>query len=187
MRDRLLERPVETLTHWDLATLGEAFLLTGRFDDARDWYGRGAGKAAGVHQDIAVMRRQARLDLEALGQPRDRLDAVLPFPEADFLVTSVGGVWNERFVKLRANARVEFVPPLLPSPPPSAELPRAFSEANREVQRRALAYSRRLDETPTVLAVWDGKKGDGPGGTADAVGLWQDEGYDVDVNDITQV
>jgi hypothetical protein len=49
------------------------------------------------------------------------------------------------------------------------------------------ARSRRLDETPIVLAVWDGKKGDGPGGTADAVTLWRDEGFEVDVTDITKI
>src|SRR5262249_49816978 len=80
VKDALLKRPLVTLTHWDLATLGEAFLLLKRLDDARDWYAKAAGKAAGLHQDIAIRRRQARLDLEALALPRDRLDGVLPVP-----------------------------------------------------------------------------------------------------------
>jgi hypothetical protein len=36
-----------------------------------------------------------------------------------------------------------------------------------------------------VLAVWDGKKGDGPGGTADAVRLWRMEGVEPIVIDPT--
>ena len=33
-----------------------------------------------------------------------------------------------------------------------------------------------------VLAVWNGQPGDGPGGTADAVQLWRDEGYEPDAD-----
>lgn len=77
--DSLLKQ-TDTLDHWGLATLGEAYLLKGRIDDARDWYAKAAAKAAGRHQDIAVMRRQARMNLEAQGKPRDLLDAVLPVP-----------------------------------------------------------------------------------------------------------
>lgn len=259
VRDSLLELDPAKLTHWDLATLGEAFLLLQRFDDARDWYARAAGKAAGLHQDIAVMRRQARLNLEALRQPRDKLDGVLPvprvlayfghmvdaddrptprfpagkvgdlrkvirsrieklgalhgygqaargtdlivleelirsgltatvvlpMPEADFVALSVGDKWAERFAKLKQDdERIKFGPPLRAERPPDRELPRALADANREVQRLAVEFAQRLDETPIVLAVWDGKKGDGPGGTADAVALWKDEGFDVDVIDI---
>ena len=71
------------------------------------------------------------------------------------------------------------------SRPPDEQLPQALDQANKAVQRLAVEYARRLDETPVVLAVWDGKPGDGPGGTADAVALWQEEGYAVDVIDIT--
>ena len=261
VRDNLLKRKPSELSHWDLATLGEANLLLKRFDDARDWYAKAAGKAAGLHQDIAVMRRFARLDLETLGQPRDKLDAVLPvprvlayfghmvdapdrptprfpagkvgdlrklvreriekygalhgfgqaargtdlivleelvkrgltatvvlpFPDEAFLALSGGGQWNERFAKLRCDKRIEFAEPLRSQRPPEAELPAALFDANREVQRLAVEFARRLDETPVVLAVWDGKQGDGPGGTADAVALWRDEGYDVDVIDIAKL
>jgi tetratricopeptide (TPR) repeat protein len=261
VRDSLLKLEPSKLTHWDLATLGEANLLLKRFDDARDWYAKAAGKAAGLHQDIAVMRRQARLELEALGQARDRLDdvlpvprvlayfghmvdaddrptprfpsdkvgglrkvirsriekygalhgfgqaargtdlivleelvkrdltatVVLPIPDAEFLALSGGGQWDERFATLRQDKRIEFVPPLRSQRPPDPELAGALAGANREVQRRTIEFARRLDETPVVLAVCDCRKGDGPGGTADAVALWRDEGFDVDVIDITKI
>jgi tetratricopeptide (TPR) repeat protein len=261
VRDKLLKLESAKLTHWDLATIGEAELLRKRFDDARDWYCKAAGKAAGLHQNIAVMRRQARLNLETLGQPRERFDdvlpvprilayfghmvdadnrptprfpkekigllrnvirsriekygalhgfgqaargtdlivleelvkrdltatVVLPFPEEEFLALSVGGNWNERFAALRTDKRIEFVPPLKSHSPVATDLPRALADANREVQRLAIEFARRLDESPIVLTVWDGKKGDGPGGTADAVTLWREEGFEPDIVDIAKI
>jgi hypothetical protein len=260
VRDTLLRRPRVELNHWGLATLGESCLLLEHFDDARDWYREAAGAAAGLPQDIAVMRRQARLNLEALKQPRDQFDdvlpvpkvlaymghmvdedsrptprfprekvgrvrqaiqqrlsvhgplhgfgtaargsdilfletllerdygatVVLPFPAEEFLAVSGGGRWSERFRKIQANPRTEFKR-LKDSRPPDTDLPNAFDEANREVQCGAVEYARRLDERPIVIAVWDGKPGDGPGGTADAVALWREDGYDVAVIDITTV
>ena len=259
VRDDLLGHPADKLSYWDLATLGEACLLLERRDDARDWYAQAAGRAAGLHQDIAVMRRQARLILRELGQAPDALDnvlpvprvlvylghmvdapgrpvprfpaakvgavkaaiqgrmaqygalhgfgqasrgtdlivlkeladrglsatVVLPYPEEAFVGTSVGERWSERFAEVRKAAGITFSRPLSDSRPPDEQLPQALDQANKAVQRLAVEYARRLDETPVVLAVWDGKPGDGPGGTADAVALWQEEGYAVDVIDIT--
>ena len=62
-----------------------------------------------------------------------------------------------------------------------------LADANAEVLRRAIEYTRRLDQAPLVVAVWDGLPGDGPGGTADAVELWQLEGHQVDVIDTTKL
>lgn len=75
-----LLKQADTLNHWGLASLGEAYLLIGSLDEARKWYTKAAAQAAGRHQDIAVMRAQARMNLEAQGKPRDGLDAVLPVP-----------------------------------------------------------------------------------------------------------
>lgn len=259
--EALLARPADALDHWELATLGEGYLLRKRLDAARDWYGRAVAKAAGLHQDIAVMRRQARRNLEALKRSRGELDdvlpvprvlaytghmadaqdrpsprfpitkipgvlreirsrierngalhgfgcaargtdllflkalaerglsatVVLPFPELDFLALSGGGIWDTHYAALRQQAGIEIAPPLHAQRPTDAELPAAFAAANQEVLRRAIEYAQRLDETPLVIAVWDGQPGDGPGGTAEAVALWQLEGYDVDVIDITRL
>lgn len=261
--DALLKRPVAGLDRWDLASLGEGFLLMERLDHARDWYGQAAAKAAGLHENIAVMRRQARLNLAALNRPRELLDnvlgvprvlayfghmtdepgrspsrfpmakvglvrqairqrldrlgalhgfggaargtdllfldelagrrmsatVVLPYPESDFLASSVGGNWDAIFARLKAQAGpgLEFCPPLRDNAPPADALQAALAHANAEVLRRAIEYARRLDQTPLVVAVWDGRPGDGPGGTADAVELWQIEGYQVDVIDATQL
>lgn len=261
IRDVLLKQDSKNQTHWDLATLGEACLLLKRFDEARKWYAEASGRAAGLHQDIAVMRRQARRNLDALGQPRDKLDdvlpvprvlayfghmvdadnrliprfpaskvgslrkvirgrikrygalhgfgqaargtdlivleellrrdltatVVLPIPKQEFVELSVGERWKNRFAEICQNKRVEFAPPIRSQRPPDEKLTAALIDANREVKRLAIEFARRLDETPIVLAVWDGKKGDGPGGTADAIEIWRDEGYDVDVIDIATI
>jgi tetratricopeptide (TPR) repeat protein len=78
--DLLKDRPLVSLDHWERASLGEGYLLLERFETAREWYARAVGRAAGRHQDIAMMRRQARLDLVALGQAADKLDDVLSVP-----------------------------------------------------------------------------------------------------------
>jgi tetratricopeptide (TPR) repeat protein len=245
-------RPKNALTHWDLATLGECCLLREKFDDAKDWYSRAAAAAAGLPQDRAVMRAQARRNLEAMGKQKDLMDAclpvprvlaytghmvdepgrkearlpatkvgrlrneirrrlknlgalhgfgtaargsdiivlealhergltatiVIPFPAAAFKTTSLGDSWNERFDNLMSISGFEFSKPLFEALPPNAKkLGDAFAKANKEVFQRAVAFARSLDEKPIVLAVWDGQPGDGPGGTADAVQLWMDEGY----------
>jgi tetratricopeptide (TPR) repeat protein len=255
-----LGRNVAELDYWRMASLGEAYLLKKRFDDARDWYGRAAAGAAGLHEHIAVMRRQARMNLDALGQPRGLLDAalpvprvlaytghrtdapdrnpprfaeakvsavrlalrekikrygalhgfggaaagtdilvlkelvarsltatvVLPFPRDDFVGLSVGsGHWKKAFDDLTRQPGIDFMAPLQLTLPPREQLADAFAAGNLEIQRRAIDYAKRLDEVPVVIAVWDGKLGDGPGGTADTVNLWRFEGYEVDVIDVT--
>ena len=43
----------------------------------------------------------------------------------------------------------------------------------------AVEHANRLGEEARLLVVWDGKAaGDGPGGTADVVKLWEEEGYE---------
>ncbi|MFT4101244.1 MAG: TIR domain-containing protein [Burkholderiaceae bacterium] len=259
--EALRKRPVADLDEWDLATLGEGYLLLQRFDDARDWYGRAVAKAAGRHQSIAIMRLQARRNLRALKQPQDRLDrtlpvprvlaycghmvdavgrakprfprekvpavrnairdrleqlgalhgfgsaacgtdllfleeltklgrsatVLLPFPEKDFADISIGRDWSHRWAKVRDARNIEVLQPLQPARPPADELSEAFSIANREILRRAIEYAKRLDERPIVIAVWDGRPGDGAGGTAETVALWRDEGYEVEVIDITRL
>lgn len=252
VREAVENTPVDQRDHWALATLGEAYLLEEKMDHAKEFYRQAVARAAGRHDNIAVMRRQARLDLEALGRRRDELDAILPvpsvaafvghmvdapdrptprfpeskvgkvrqairqrlqalrnphgfssaargadmlfieellrcggrpfvilpFPETDFLAISGGPGWNERFHQIRD--RVELIV-LRDDRPSDAELPAAFGAVNREIQRRAIEYAARLDETPVPIAVWDGRPGDDAGGTADAIALWQQEDIEPDV------
>jgi tetratricopeptide (TPR) repeat protein len=72
----------EKLDHWERASLAESYLLVNDFDNAKKWYAKAVAYAPERHQDIAVMRRQARRNLESLGMPRDALDEVLDVPRA---------------------------------------------------------------------------------------------------------
>lgn len=71
---------VEDFDHWKLATFGEVYLLLGDLDNAKKWYGKAVAYCPECHQDIAVMRRQARRNLEKLGLQKSALDAVLDVP-----------------------------------------------------------------------------------------------------------
>jgi tetratricopeptide (TPR) repeat protein len=253
--DKLKDKPKAQLGSWDRASLGEGYLLLEKFERAAEWYDAAAAAAAGLHQNIAVMRAQARRNLKAMGRDESLMDAhlpvprvlaymghmvdapgrtssrlppekigrlrneinrrfdgwgavhgfgtaargtdilvlealaqrgltatvVLPFPRADFETISVGGTWNKRLEALETTAGLQFIPPLLDSMPAPNQLAEAFENANREVFARANAYARSLDERPVLLAVWDGQPGDGPGGTADAVQLWREEGYEPEI------
>jgi tetratricopeptide (TPR) repeat protein len=78
---RVLETKAEAQrTHWDWATLAEAYLLAGRSAKAREHYLRASAAAGQRVRDVAVMREGARDDLEALGQDRATLDDCFSVP-----------------------------------------------------------------------------------------------------------
>lgn len=75
---KLLEvKPVAERDHWYWATLGEAAMLSGDMNSALDFYGKAVGNEPGHQRDIAVMRRQARRNLDALKAEREPFEAVL--------------------------------------------------------------------------------------------------------------
>jgi hypothetical protein len=72
--DSLSASDKTTWQHWHWASLAEAQLLLGKFDDAETNY-RTAVAKAGL-RDVAVMHQQAMLDAKYLGQAPHILDAV---------------------------------------------------------------------------------------------------------------
>jgi hypothetical protein len=96
---------------------------------------------------------------------------MLPFVKEVFLETSValhGGEWVSRFDAALAKAASvtvlnEDVPDLHAS---------SYDFTNRMISARASARAAAYDIPSRGLALWDGKPGDGSGGTADAVGYW---------------
>ncbi|MGC9969560.1 MAG: TIR domain-containing protein [Bryobacteraceae bacterium] len=78
--DALEPKQEADLDPWELATKAEAFLLLGEIDAAREWYEKAVARIPNQHRDIGVMRKQARLDLVALGLKRNALDSSLPVP-----------------------------------------------------------------------------------------------------------
>jgi hypothetical protein len=80
IRDRLQAVPERELDHWTRATLAESFLVLDDLPNAARWYESAATRALTMPQDIAVMRRQARLLLPKHGHDAKALDASLPVP-----------------------------------------------------------------------------------------------------------
>jgi hypothetical protein len=118
-----------------------------------------------------------------------RTAVVLPIPIEDYRRESVadgGAEWIERFNRL-----VEKNPPIVLSD--SAELPvwaqgipgyNVFQRGNIWVMEDALL---RENADVTLLALWNGKAGDGPGGTADMVELARSHGAKVCIKDTNQL
>jgi tetratricopeptide (TPR) repeat protein len=67
-------------TAWDEATLAEAYLLLEDFAAARRQYEAAVLRNLGQPRAIAIMRRQARLELAQLGRPSDAFDDLFPVP-----------------------------------------------------------------------------------------------------------
>jgi hypothetical protein len=78
--DKLKDKARNQLGPWDRASLGEGYLLLEKFDQAAESYASAAAAAAGLHQNIAVMRSQARRNLKAMGKNAKLMDAHLPVP-----------------------------------------------------------------------------------------------------------
>jgi tetratricopeptide (TPR) repeat protein len=78
--EKLGAQPESTLDHWNLATVAEAYLIRGDVEKAAEWYEKAVARGLTHPQDIAVMRRQAHLLLEKLGQDPNALDSSLPVP-----------------------------------------------------------------------------------------------------------
>lgn len=75
---RLLEaKPEAQRSHWDWATLGEAYMLSGDMESALRCYEKAVALEPSNGRDIAVMRRQARRHLDKLKVPHEQFDAVL--------------------------------------------------------------------------------------------------------------
>lgn len=95
-----------------------------------------------------------------------RLDLLLPFEEETFLSGSVdpsGPEWRQRFLRVRQDDLTAVV--ILKSVASgSGESP--YARVNRALLRRATRWG---PERLVVVALWDGRPGDGAGGTAEMV------------------
>src|SRR4051794_25361513 len=67
-------------TYWDEATRGEAALILGEMEAAREHYARSAKLAARRHGDLATTRRQARLLEDCLPRVNGRVSDALSIP-----------------------------------------------------------------------------------------------------------
>lgn len=109
----------------------------------------GGARGADILAAEEAVRREARLVL------------CLAMPVAEFERRSVdlpGTDWALRFRRLLGVADVEVLDHAVNST--------VYARANTWMIQQA----RRIDPRPYAIVVWDGRRGDGPGGTADFVG-----------------
>lgn len=121
------------------------------------------------------------LFLEAMLARRAEVTIVLPTDAALFKRESVdvagpAGRWGERFDRvLKAASRV-----IVASTTSNANST-LFGYANDLLLGMGMIRARQLDSKPIGLAVWNGLRGDGEGGTAAAVKTWRQRGIPVEV------
>lgn len=120
------------------------------------------------------------LFLEAMQELGGRTEVVLPCDRDQFLresVASAGEEWVRRFEAVLANATSI----TLASRDRLTLGSIAYDFSNDLMYGLATLSARRLGTQLTHVAVWDGREGDGPGGTADIVRRWRQRRGDVKV------
>lgn len=123
---------------------------------------------------------------EALAELGGESQVVLPYGQAQFIQDSVdlvpGSGWVERFRKVLDGAAEVVVLSEHKLPVGSA----SYEYSNRFLLGLAGIRARQLETGLVGLAVWDGRPGDGQGGTADAVLGWRQSGLAVETIDPAQ-
>ena len=120
------------------------------------------------------------LFLEAVLEAGGEICVVLPYDKEQFLEDSVsfaGGDWParmERVLSLAAHVVVASTQKLEIGVV-------SYDYANQLAFGLASIRARQLETKLTPLAVWDGAKGDGPGGTASVIERWRSLGHKVEI------
>jgi class 3 adenylate cyclase len=127
------------------------------------------------------------LFLETILELKGEAHVILPYDQEQFRKDSVeliqGSDWGQRYARvLQAAAEVQ-----------SASEQRlvagsvTYDYANILLYGLATIRAHQLETDLIPLAVWDGRAGDGPGGTADTVRRWQELGQQVEVVAVTEL
>lgn len=124
--------------------------------------------------------------LEALLARKGEIHIVLPIPEAVFRKTSVDlipqGNWGHRFSRvLKAATQV-----VVACEHRVSGSPVTYEYANLIQDGLAILKAKLLDTDLVPLAVWDGRPGDGPGGTGSLVKYWRRQGRPPELIDLTR-
>lgn len=127
------------------------------------------------------------LFLEALQELGGEAHVVLPYERDLFFQDSVdivaGGRWGDR--SRRALELAEEVVTISDQKLATGSI--SYDYANQVLLGLAAARASYLEAELKPLAVWDGKPGDGPGGTASTIQQWKELGYEVTVIDLEQI
>lgn len=121
------------------------------------------------------------LFLEAILEVKGEIHIVLPYPQEQFIKNSVDIIpnsnWRQRFLNLIEQATEVSVA----SNSFYENSGILYQYTNRLLHGLATMRSKQLDTELTPIALWDGKSGDGYGGTATMVKTWQEWGYNVEI------
>ncbi|HEX8098277.1 MAG TPA: TRAFs-binding domain-containing protein [Pyrinomonadaceae bacterium] len=124
--------------------------------------------------------------LETMLELGGETHVILPYNQQQFAHDSVeiavGGRWRERFEQmLQSAAEVLF------ASEQRMEGGVPFEYANLLIHGMASIRAGQIETGMTPLAVWDGKRGDGAGGTASIVEHWRAVGEEVEVIDLAEI
>ncbi len=119
------------------------------------------------------------LSLEAVHAAGGEIHIVLPFPPEEFRRVSVDflpdGDWGQRFDRLiEAADEIHTVSEHFATGSEST-----FEYTNLVLTGLGILRADRLGTSVAGLAVWDGARGDGPGGTGSVIDLWRRHDFDV--------
>jgi hypothetical protein len=121
------------------------------------------------------------LFLEAILELKGEIHIVLPYPQGQFIQDCVDinadGDWKERFLNVIEQATEVSIA----SNCAYEEMSSLYQYTNLLLHGLASIQSKQLDTELTPIALWDGKRGDGYGGTATMVKTWQDWGCPVEI------
>lgn len=123
---------------------------------------------------------------EVLGELGGESHILLPYGRDDFLRTSVGepgSEWARRFERVLEGAKDVS----RASPYRLEEDALSHEYANMVLLGRAMNTAEMLSADLVAVAVWDGRAGDGPGGTGSNVARWRRMKLDVRVIDTSEI
>jgi class 3 adenylate cyclase len=127
------------------------------------------------------------LFLEAIRELQGETHIILPYAKEVFIKNSVdlvpGSNWVPRYEKAAAQA-VEVLEASKQSGPGGSI---SYEFANLLLHGLASVRAEQLETKLAPLAVWDGKSGDGAGGTAATVEHWRERGLGVEIIDLREI
>ncbi len=125
--------------------------------------------------------------LESMLEMGGKTYVVLPYGEEQFKKDSVEITNNPRWVKRFEKVLQRAADVLLASDQPLEESVLSFEYTNLLLHGLASIRAERFETELVPMAVWDGKPGDGLGGTASVVQRWQQLGYEIELINLEEV
>ncbi|HEY0404555.1 MAG TPA: TRAFs-binding domain-containing protein [Pyrinomonadaceae bacterium] len=127
------------------------------------------------------------LFLETLLELQGKAYIVLPYGREQFKKDSVEIAHEPQWVKRFESVLTRASDVLLASEQPMEESALSFEYTNMLLHGLANIRAERFETELVPMAVWDGKAGDGPGGTASVVERWRKLGYEIELINLEEI